>query len=88
MLNDGGYMKKSAQDRFDEFRAEQHETRMAATAFVNASYNKYGSYNFACGYLQTMVNDLIAELPKKRREEYRAQLLKAAAGMSVIMEEV
>ncbi len=76
-------MPKSAQDRFDEMLNESRAIRGDVNMLVKAAYEKYGSYSYAAGYLQTLVGDLIAELPKARRLELRAQLVRKAAEMNV-----
>jgi hypothetical protein len=67
-------MAKSAQQRFNEYLDESRETRDAIREMVDTSYDLNKSYGYAAGYLQTLVGDLIAELPKARRAELRNQL--------------
>ncbi len=64
-------MPKSAQQKFNEYLAESRETSNAVTEFISASYDNYGNYAYACGALESMVKDLIGELPKAKREEMR-----------------
>ena len=71
-------MAKSAQDKFNEFLAEGRETSQAVSALITASNELYGNYAYACGFLESMIKDVIAELPKKRREEIRALFLARA----------
>jgi hypothetical protein len=68
-------MAKSAQEKFNEFLEESRSTSQAVSAVTTASYELYGNYAYACGFLESMIKDVIAELPKKRREEVRAQFL-------------
>jgi hypothetical protein len=67
-------MAKSAQEKFNEYMAESRETADAVREMVDTSYDLYKSYGHAAGYLQSLVNDLIAELPKARRAELRNKL--------------
>ena len=67
-------MAKSAQQKFNEYLDESRETRDAIREMVDTSYDLHKSYGYAAGYLQTLVGDLIAELPKARRAELRNQL--------------
>ena len=67
-------MAKSAQQKFNEYLDESRETRDAIREMVDTSYDLHKGYGYAAGYLQTLVGDLIAELPKARRAELRDQL--------------
>jgi hypothetical protein len=67
-------MAKSAQEKFNEYMAESRETADAVREMVDTSYDLYKSYGHAAGYLQSLVNDLISELPKARRAELRNKL--------------
>ena len=71
-------MAKSAQDKFNEFLAESRETSQAVGELMSASYNLYGNYAYAAGFLESMVKDLVAELPKARRAEVRRQFQERA----------
>ena len=53
---------------------ESKETYEIVTTLVNKSHHKYESYSFAAGYLQSMVAELIMELPKEKREYFRKQI--------------
>ncbi len=66
-------MAKSAQAKFNEFLAESRENSQAVTEMISASYDLYGNYSYACGFLESMVKDLMGELPKARRAEVREQ---------------
>jgi len=69
---------KSAQERFNEFLEEAHETSDAVREMVNASFDHRKNYGFACGVLESLLKDAIAELPRARRAEFREQLYKMA----------
>jgi hypothetical protein len=71
-------MAKSAQQRFNEFLDESRETSDAVREMVNSSYDLYGSYSHAAGYLQSLVGELITELPRARRAQVREQLYQQA----------
>jgi hypothetical protein len=67
-------MAKSAQEKFNEYLAESRETSDAVREMVETSYDLNKTYGYAAGYLQSLVVDLISELPKARRAELRNQL--------------
>ncbi len=71
-------MPKSAQERFNEYMAESRETGKAVSDFIAASYENYGNYAYACGSLETIVKDLISELPKAKRAEMRQRFANMA----------
>lgn len=75
-------MSKTAQQKMTAFINECDRTRLLASNFVEASYSKNSSYSYAAGYLESMIVGLIMELPKARRESYRAQLEQAAQKIS------
>ena len=54
--------------------AEFRETQAIVGSLINKSHHKYESYSFAAGYLQSMVAELIMELPKEKREFFRKQI--------------
>ena len=54
--------------------AEFKETQDIVGSLINKSHHKYESYSFAAGYLQSMVTELIMELPKEKREYFRNQI--------------
>ncbi len=62
---------KSAQQKFNEYLAESRATADAVRAFVNVSADNNSGYAYAAGALQSMIIDIISELPKARREELR-----------------
>jgi len=67
-------MAKSAQQKWNEYLDESRETSDAVREMVDTSYDLYKSYGHAAGYMQSLVNDLIRELPKTRRAELRNKL--------------
>lgn len=70
---------KSAQQKMNEFLDECRETRDAINQLESASREHYeGSYAYACGYFATLLGDIIAELPKARREQLREQMYREA----------
>jgi hypothetical protein len=71
-------MAKSAQERFNEFLTDSRTTSEAVRDLVDSAYDKDKNYGYAAGYLQTLVADLIGELPKARREAVREQLKRDA----------
>lgn len=76
-------MTKSAAVKIEEFLNECRGTRALLKEFSDVAKDKYGTYAYASGYFETMMADLIMELPKKRREELRAQLHNQAYKISV-----
>lgn len=66
-------MATSAQDRINEYS----KTQAAINEFTEASFDRYGGYAYATGYLQVMLARVIDQLPKKERAEMREQLIKA-----------
>jgi hypothetical protein len=71
-------MRQTAQQKFNAFLNESRETSQAVTELITASHELYGNYAYACGFLESMVKDVIAELPKARRAEVREQFLARA----------
>lgn len=72
-------MARSAQDKFNEYLDECRETNDAVNEFVKASYeNNDRSYSYAAGYLESMLKEVITELPKARRAEIRKRFLDIA----------
>jgi hypothetical protein len=67
-------MAKSATVKIEEYLNECHGTKALLKEFSDVAKDKYGTYAYASGYFETMMADLIMELPKKRREELRTQL--------------
>jgi len=65
-------MAKSAQQKFNEYLDECRETNDAINEFVNASYeNNDRNYGYAAGYLESMIKEVITQLPKAKRAEIR-----------------
>jgi hypothetical protein len=75
-------MKLSAQQRFNQALDESRETGDALREFVSISEKVYSSHSYSSGYLESMVLQLIGELPKKRRAELREQFYRAALELS------
>ena len=71
-------MPKSAQQKFNEYLNECHSTTDAVNAVVNSSNEFYKGYAFAAGFLGMILSDAISELPKARRADFRARLMKKA----------
>lgn len=67
-------MAKSAQQKFNEFLDECRETSDAVREFVDQSFANHHNYAHAAGALTTMLQDVIAELPRQRRAEMRERL--------------
>lgn len=72
----------SARDRLNAMITESAQTREVLNAFVKATQEKTEAYSYAAGYLQSLAAELIMELPKAKREEYRAQLERAAQNVN------
>jgi hypothetical protein len=64
---------KSPAVKLQEFMNECHGTRAVIKEFVDVAQEKH-SFGYAAGYLESMMVDLIMELPRARREAVRAQL--------------
>jgi phage-related tail protein len=64
-------MAKSAAQKWDEYLSESRETSSAINEFTKASFENYGNYAYAAGYLESMIKDLIIQLPKAKRAEVR-----------------
>jgi hypothetical protein len=72
-------MARSAQDKFNEYLDECRETNDAVNEFVKASYENYNrTYSYTSGYLESMLKEVIIELPKARRAEIRKRFLDMA----------
>ena len=64
--------RKTAQEKFNEYLDESRETNDAINEFVKASYdNNDRNYSYAAGYLESVIKEVISELPKARRAEIR-----------------
>ena len=64
-------MAKSAQSKFNNYLDECRETSDAVSEFVKAAHDNYGNYAYAAGYLESMIKDVINQLPKAKRVEIR-----------------
>lgn len=71
-------MAKTGQQRLNEFWAESDLTRAALKSFSDAAYENYGSHAYAAGYLESSLASVIMSLPKKQRQELRAEFERAA----------
>lgn len=71
-------MAKSAQARFNEYLDECRETSNAVNELTNRSFDVNGNYAYAAGFLSSVLQEAIAELPRARREDYRRRLLRQA----------
>jgi hypothetical protein len=66
-------MAKSAQQKFNEYLDECRETSEAVSEFTKAAHDNYGNYAYAAGYLESMIKDVINQLPKAKRAEMRVK---------------
>ena len=73
----------TAAEKLDLFRNECHGTRSLLREFVDVSYKRFGGHSYSSGYLESLVVDILMELPKARREEVREQLSRKAYQMAV-----
>ena len=65
-------MGRSAQEKFNEYLDECRETSDAINEFVKASYeNNDRNYGYAAGYLESLIKEVITQLPKAKRAEMR-----------------
>ena len=72
-------MAQSAQDKFTAYLAECKETRDAINELTQASYQGYNkNYAYAAGYYEMLTAELIGQLSKAKRAQYRTQLYRAA----------
>lgn len=69
----------SAQEKFAKYCNERRECRESVSAFTSAARKKFGDFGYAAGYLETLVADLMMEVPAKRRKEIMDQLNKKFA---------
>ena len=75
--------RKSAAEKLQDFMNECHSTRAVLKEFTDVTRAKYGDFGYAAGYLESMVVDMLMELPKARREAFREQLHNKAYKISV-----
>ena len=71
-------MTKSAQQKFNEYLDECRETSQSINDMVQSSYELYGNYAYSAGYLQSLLAEVIDQLPKDKREGLRNQLRRQA----------
>ena len=67
-------MAKSAAEKIQDFLNECRGTRALLKEFVDVSRAKSGDYGYATGYLESMMVDILMELPKAKRQAFREQL--------------
>lgn len=73
-------MRQTAQQRFNAFLEESHETGNAIRELetqARAHRNEYG-YAYVAGVYAQMLQDVIMELPKARRQAIREELTRLA----------
>lgn len=66
-------MTKSAAQKWDEYLAECRETSAAINDFTVAAHENHGNYAYAAGYLESMIKEVILQLPKAKRVELRVR---------------
>jgi hypothetical protein len=71
-------MTKSAQSKFNEYLDECRETSQSINDMVQSSYELYGNYAYSAGYMQSLLAEVIDQLPKAKREGLRNQLRRQA----------
>ncbi len=71
-------MRKTAQQKFNEYLDECRETQNALNEVERTTRENYGDYAYACGVFSSLLSRTISELPKARRESYRQELLNIA----------
>ncbi len=71
-------MPKSAQQKFNEYLDECRTTSDAVSELTNATNEYYNGYAFAAGFLGMELANAIGMLPKAKREEFRARLIRKA----------
>lgn len=74
--------RMTAAEKLDLFFNEARGTRAVIKEFIDVSKDKYGTYGYSSGYLESLLVDVIMELPKARREAYRSQLNNKAYAIS------
>jgi hypothetical protein len=71
-------MPKSAQQKWNEYLDESRETMAAINEVSNRTNELYEGYAFAAGFLGMELANAIGMLPKAKREEFRARLIRKA----------
>ena len=71
-------MARSAQEKFNAYLDEARSTQQAVNALTDSTHQLYGDYAYAAGYFGSMVADLVAQLPRAKRAQYREQMLRKA----------
>jgi len=72
---------KSAAEKLQNFLNECHGTRAVIKEFVDVAQEQHG-YGYAAGYLESVMVDIIMELPRARRDAFREQLSNKAYNLS------
>lgn len=67
---------KSAQSRINAFLDESDETRAVIKRFSDKTFKEKGSFSFAAGYFESVLADVIMQLPKAKREHYRNRFVR------------
>jgi hypothetical protein len=67
-------MKKTAQQKLNEYYNELNELQSAIDNLSAASYEKYESHSYAVGCLGQLLQRAVSSLPKKEREAFKQNL--------------
>jgi len=76
-------MKMVTENKLLRTLNEWRTTSEGVRDFVNASNKAYNGYGYATGCLEVMVRELIAELPRVRREAYREEFKRLTKEMNL-----
>lgn len=60
---------------------ERQEIKDLFSNFTKKTYDKYGSYSFASAILESLAGEMMADLPRARREEIRRELERYLVGL-------
>lgn len=71
-------MPKTAQQKFNEYLEDSRKTTQAVNQMIESSNDLYGGYAYATGYLSTVLQEVIAQLPRAKREELRQRFARSA----------
>lgn len=71
-------MRKTAQQKFNEYLEDYRKTTDVVNQMIESSNELYGNYAYATGYLSTVVQEVIAQLPRAKREELRQRFARSA----------
>lgn len=81
-------MRKTAQQKFNEYLEDCRKTTQAVNQVIDTSKEFYGDYAYATGYLSTVLQEVIAQLPRAKREELRQRFVSKAQEFTVRKEYV